>query len=52
MVGDNPHSDIRGGLDAGIRTCWLNSHGNDSPEGITPDHQVRSLHELHDLLLA
>lgn len=51
MVGDNPHSDIRGGLDAGLHTCWLNAMGHDTPEGITPHYQVRSLPELQALLL-
>lgn len=51
MVGDNPHSDIRGGLDAGLATCWVNVHGHDAPEGIVPHHEVRSLGELHRLLL-
>lgn len=51
MVGDNPHSDILGGLNAGVHTCWFNPHGHDAPEGITPQHQVRTLHELRALLL-
>ena len=51
MVGDNPHSDIRGGLNAGFDTCWLNSDGLDVPEGITPHYQVSSLAELQSLLL-
>jgi len=51
MVGDNPHSDIRGGLDAGLRTCWVNAHGHDAPEGIAPHNQVASLAELQALLL-
>lgn len=50
MVGDNPYSDIRGGLDAGLHTCWLNSHGAEVPEGIAPHHHVRSLDELRQLL--
>ena len=27
MVGDNPHSDILGGINAGIHTCWYNPLG-------------------------
>ncbi|MBW7982128.1 pyrimidine 5'-nucleotidase [Enterobacillus tribolii] len=52
MVGDNPHSDIQGGLNAGIDTCWVNVHGAEQPEGIEPHYQVRSLNELQALLLA
>ena len=51
MVGDNPHSDILGGLNAGLHTCWFNPHGHEAPEGIAPHHQVSSLHELQALLL-
>ncbi|MGR7922989.1 pyrimidine 5'-nucleotidase [Zobellella denitrificans] len=51
MVGDNPHSDILGGLNAGLHTCWLNPAGKPAPEGIRPHYQVSSLHELHRLLL-
>ena len=51
MVGDNPHSDIQGGLNAGFDTCWLNSDGRDVPAGINPHYQVSSLTELQSLLL-
>lgn len=51
MVGDNPHSDIRGGLDAGLHTCWLNIAGTAAPDGIEPHYQVMSLPELQALLL-
>ena len=51
MVGDNPHSDILGGLNAGVHTCWVNPHRHDAPEGIAPHHEVRSLDELQALLL-
>ncbi|MCL1050576.1 pyrimidine 5'-nucleotidase [Shewanella abyssi] len=51
MVGDNPHSDIQGGLNAGIHTCWLNRHSETQPEGITPHYEVHSLYELQQILL-
>jgi putative hydrolase of the HAD superfamily len=51
MVGDNPHSDILGGLNAGLHTCWFNPLGHEAPEGIAPHHEVRSLNELQALLL-
>ncbi|WP_437612906.1 pyrimidine 5'-nucleotidase [Erwinia sp. V71] len=50
MVGDNPDSDILGGINAGFATCWLNADNRPQPEGITPDWQVASLHELARLL--
>ncbi|PAJ74060.1 noncanonical pyrimidine nucleotidase, YjjG family [Pseudoalteromonas sp. NBT06-2] len=48
MVGDNPHSDIQGGINAGIDTCWLNINKQDAPEGIKPTHEVQSLWQLLD----
>ncbi|MCW8328602.1 pyrimidine 5'-nucleotidase [Photobacterium sp. SDRW27] len=51
MVGDNPHSDILGGMNAGIHTCWLNAYGQQVPEGIEPNYQVATLSELNELLL-
>ncbi|MEC4724176.1 pyrimidine 5'-nucleotidase [Shewanella sp. D64] len=50
MVGDNPHSDILGGLNAGLDTCWLNSAKQPTPDGITPHYEVKSLYELQLLL--
>jgi len=52
MVGDNPDSDILGGINAGLKTCWLNADGREKPEAITPDWQVSSLHELQSILFA
>ncbi|MBD1557557.1 pyrimidine 5'-nucleotidase [Vibrio sp. S9_S30] len=51
MVGDNPHSDVLGGLNAGIDTCWLNVDGTPAPEGITPHYEVKCWRELQALLL-
>ena len=52
MVGDNPHSDILGGMNAGFDTCWLNSENSALPEGIKPSYQVTSLTQLQSLLFA
>ncbi len=52
MVGDNPDSDILGGINAGFATCWLNVDGRLQPAGIEPDWQVASLHELQTILTA
>jgi 5'-nucleotidase len=50
MVGDTAESDILGGMNAGIATCWLNAHGRSLPEGIMPTWEVASLSELERLL--
>lgn len=52
MVGDNPHSDILGGLNAGLETCWLNIHQAEKPHGIDAHYEVSSLAELQSILLA
>lgn len=52
MVGDNPDSDILGGMRAGLATCWLNADNRLLPEGIKPDWQVATLSELQDILNA
>jgi putative hydrolase of the HAD superfamily/5'-nucleotidase len=49
MIGDNPHADILGGINAGIDTCWLNVDNKPLPEGIIPRYQVSSLRELASL---
>lgn len=51
MVGDTLHSDILGGLNAGIDTCWMNPHGHTPEDGITPHFQVASLAELEQRLI-
>ena len=50
MVGDSLSSDIGGGINAGIRTCWYNPGGwtNESPH--KPDFEIRHLSELIKLL--
>ena len=50
MVGDTLESDILGGLNAGLHTCWLNRHAKPLPVDMTPHYQVASLAELAQLL--
>jgi 5'-nucleotidase len=52
MVGDTPESDILGGMNAGLDTCWVNTHKKPLPEGIAPVYEVASLAELEALLLS
>ncbi|MCL1127769.1 pyrimidine 5'-nucleotidase [Shewanella surugensis] len=51
MVGDNQHSDIKGGMNAGIDTCWLNRFDESLADNIKPTYQVCSLLELKELLI-
>ena len=50
IVGDSLSSDIKGGKNAGILTCWFNPHGKENHTGITPDYEIGSLYELPELL--
>ena len=43
MVGDTAESDILGGINAGLSTCWLNAHHREQPAGIEPTWTVASL---------
>ncbi len=50
MVGDNPQSDILGGINAGFDTCWFNHQNQPQPVNITPTYQVATLIELEKIL--
>ena len=50
MVGDSLTSDIRGGRDAGLRTCWLDRLGRRRRPDIRPDYTVTALDQLPALL--
>ena len=50
IVGDRLSSDILGGINAGIKTCWFNRK-NDAPDPEIPaDYEIHSLAELPALL--
>ncbi|MDY5805604.1 MAG: HAD-IA family hydrolase, partial [Oscillospiraceae bacterium] len=50
MVGDSLTSDIRGGRNAGIRTCWFNPRRQPPHPDIPADHTFYALSELPALL--
>ena len=50
IVGDSLSSDILGGINAGVTTCWFNPDGLDAAEDIRPDYEFRALAELPALL--
>ena len=50
IVGDSLTSDILGGINAGIATCWVNpDHKPGKPE-IKADYEIEGLHQLEELL--
>lgn len=50
IVGDSLTSDMRGGRDAGIRTCWYNPSEKPLPEGVVVDYEISDLHQIYDIL--
>ena len=50
IVGDSLTSDIRGGNNAGIRTCWVNRHRASRDPDIHVDYEIESLSQLENLL--
>ena len=50
LVGDSLYSDILGGIQAGIDTCWVNPEGLTAPEEIQADYTIREISELRNIL--
>ncbi len=50
IVGDSLSSDIRGGTDYGIDTCWFNPNSHANRTDIEPTYEIRFLNEVTDLL--
>lgn len=50
IIGDNLSSDILGGINSGIDTCWINSH-NKFPKDIKPTFEINNIIELKNLLI-
>ena len=50
MIGDSLTSDILGGKNAGIATCWFNPSRKENHSSVVPDFEVHSLTELRTIL--
>ena len=50
IVGDSLTSDILGGQNAGIATCWVNPHHKAGREDIRVDYEIEALSQLEELL--
>lgn len=50
MVGDSLTSDIRGGLNSGIDTCWYNPNRMENRTGIRPTYEITTLADLWEIL--
>ena len=50
ILGDSLSSDIRGGINAGILTCWYNPGKKENQSAIKPDYEIGDLVEFEGLL--
>ena len=50
MVGDSLTSDILGGINAGMKTCWVNPNHIPADPTILADYEIESLSQLEALL--
>ena len=50
MVGDSLTSDILGGINAGMKTCWVCPRGAQGRPDIVPDYRIEALSQLLELL--
>lgn len=50
IVGDSLSSDILGGKNAGISTCWVNPKHKPRKAALQPDYEIESLAQLENLL--
>jgi 2-haloacid dehalogenase len=50
IIGDSLNTDIKGGLLAGIDTCWFNRKGQAPSAEIPSTYAITALEELYDLL--
>ncbi len=52
IVGDSMTSDIKGGINAGIRTIWFNRYKMPRMAGVNPDYEFKSLFEIKEFILS
>ena len=51
MVGDSLTSDIQGGINAGLDTCWYNPNHAENPGKVGPTYEISNLEELYQLVM-
>lgn len=50
LVGDSLSSDIKGGVQAGIPTCWYRPEGTENLSPWKPDYEISDLHLIGEVL--
>lgn len=51
VVGDRLQSDIKGGINAGLDTCWINFSDEENTTNITPKYEVKDYTQLKNIIL-
>ena len=51
VVGDGLSSDIQGGANAGLDTCWYNPNHTENPGKVVPTYEIADLKELYPLVM-
>ena len=49
IVGDSLTSDMQGGINAGIKTCWFDVEGLELPDGMQVDYRIDDLSKVPDI---
>jgi 2-haloacid dehalogenase len=50
VIGDSLTSDMQGGVDYGIDTCWFNPMGESRPQGLSITWEISSLNKLLEII--
>ena len=50
VIGDSLFSDIRGGVDFGLDTCYLNAYHKPNTSEIVPTYEIQDIKELLTIL--
>ncbi|MEG0092158.1 MAG: HAD-IA family hydrolase, partial [Oscillospiraceae bacterium] len=51
VVGDRLNSDIKGGINAGLDTCWVNFDGVENDTIIKPKFEARDYTQLKNIIM-
>lgn len=51
VIGDSLSSDIQGGINAGLDTCWYNPHGKTAPADMSITYTVSRLADIRGVIL-
>ena len=50
MIGDSLSSDVKGGVNAGIDTCWFNPNNKKNNSSLIPKYEISTLLEIKNIL--